>query len=281
VTTGIRCHGDSLRPESWLAAATLAVLGCSESPTPTPVCDGSDELVLRVQSIVSAEALEPGEPVLYDNGAGYLFVNGACEYYVEWTGPFGDARAGVLSPDQELALLEGLGAAQVAASPGEYAGDVFDGSTFRLQVGADVVTCTGGCQGGDVPAWLASARAFSSEQLSQLADDADSPDLPQRVVVVEHTAGPLDPLFSWPAPDLDPATIAVDDRSPSATSFGGGVLVDGASGAALRDLRRTLAALPYPPTGAYVWHTRDAQPPEYSVYIRDAIPWEDARGLVP
>jgi hypothetical protein len=272
-----------LRNEPWLAAATLWALGCSESPTPTPtpVCDGSDELVLRVQSIVSAEALEPGEPVLYDNGAGYLFVNGACEYYVEWTGRFGDVRSGVLSPDQELALLEGLGAAQVAASPGRYEGDVSDGSTFRVQVGADVVTCTSGCAGGDVPDWLSSARAFASEHLSQLADNSDTPDLSQRVVVVQHTAGPLDPLFQWPAPDLDPATIAVDESSPAATSFGDGVLVDGASGAALRDLRRTLAALPYPPTAAYVWHTRDAQPPEYRVYIRDAIPWEDARGLVP
>ena len=72
-------------------------------------------------------------------------------------------------------------------------------------------------------------------------------------------------------------TIAL---TPAQASGGGlGTLVTGADGDALQDLRHQVRDAQFPPAAAYV-SVDAASPPMYAVFLRDALPWEDARGIV-
>jgi hypothetical protein len=265
-----------------LAALCVVLLAAScngDDFGPAPeICDGSSNVRVGVQALVSLDRLGGGEQVLHDNGSAFFFMNGMCEYYLRWGGRFADVRTGTL--DDPTAIAEGLQLAGVSARPGTYSGNVTDGATIKLFFDEDVVLCAGNCEGGSVPGWLTSMMSFTDQEFPDLYASSTAPDLPQQIVVVAHETGPLQPLLQWPAA-LDPASVAISEAEALELGFGDGTRISGTDGDALRALRRQLAGFVSVPVAGYIWYTREEQPPEYRLYLRDSIPWEDDRGLVP
>src|SRR5687768_11473309 len=50
-----------------------------------PICTGGDDLRLAFRVVTSADRVEPGQQVQYDNGASYLFLDASCRYFVMTT----------------------------------------------------------------------------------------------------------------------------------------------------------------------------------------------------
>ena len=75
-----------------------------------------------------------------------------------------------------------------------------------------------------------------------------------------------------------PDTIAVPAAQADATPA---TLVDDPTDAgALRTLRRAVRDAQFPPAAAYIT-TDAAQPPTFAAFLRDALPYEAADGIVP
>jgi hypothetical protein len=119
-----------------------------------------------------------------------------------------------------------------------------------------------------------------SEEFPEMYERSEPVQGGQRVVVVDHAGSAQRPLHQWPIPDLDPASIEISDEESYALPYGSGVLLEGDHADAMRDFRRLLNMQQSPDHAGYVWYTADQQPPEYRVYPRDVIPWEDERGLI-
>jgi hypothetical protein len=252
------------------ALALLVALTACGASGPT-VCDDSDDLRLAVR-YQPGGALVPGEHVLYDNGASFLFVDGRCTVHVKTGGGrWEDVRRGTAD---DATLVADLQLDQLAEHAGAYAGELADAATLRIGFEGAVLTCSGGCTGDDLPEWLIDLNAHAAALMTDLQEEATAATLAQRVLVVDQAVPPT-PAFLWPA-SFDPATIAVL-RDAAATAPA--TLVEGADGDALRTLRHDVRDAEFPPGAAYIT-TDDTQPPSYAAYLRDALPYEDAAGLV-
>jgi hypothetical protein len=132
-----------------------------------------------------------------------------------------------------------------------------------------------------VPEWLLDSVAYANAELPRLRDEAAATALPQRVIVVSHEQGPQRPLLQWPLSATPPETIALSELEATEVDFGDGVLIDGDDADGVRAVRETIAGFSPAAPAAFLWHSAEAQPPEYRMYMRDAIPWEDANGIIP
>lgn len=249
-------------------AALLPILAaCGSPPAELHVCDGSSDLRLAVR-FDAPGPFAPGEAILYDNGASFLFVDGACHYAVKTGARWEDTAVGTAD---DAYLIDRLSLDQLVS--GSYTGDIATAPTLHIAFEGAVIDCAAGCSGGDVPDEIAQldARAADLLQLSFATGALESH--PQRVEVVAEGVPPT-PSFTWPA-TLDPATIAL---APADAVGGTATLVTGADADALRDLRHQVRDTSPTPGAAYV--TVDTGPPQYAVFLRDALPWEDASGVV-
>jgi hypothetical protein len=247
--------------------ALLALAACGNPPAETHVCDGSSDLRLAVR-FDAPGPFAPGEAILYDNGASFLFVDGTCDYAVKTGARWEDIAVGTAD---DATLIDRLRLDQLVSA--SYTGDLADGPTFHLAFEGAVIDCAGGCSGGDVPDEIAQLDARAADLLQASYAGGSLEAHPQRVEVVAEGVPPT-PSFLWPA-SLDPATIAL---APADAIAGTATLVTGADAAALRDLRHQVRDTSPTPGAAFV--TVDTGPPQYAVFLRDALPWEDASGLV-
>jgi hypothetical protein len=257
-----------------MRGASALVLGCGlaacGAPATTTVCDDSDavRLAVRYQPVT---ALAPGEHVLYDNGASFLFVDGACTYHVKTGSRWDDVVRGTAD---DATLVDELELDQLAGRAGTFTGDLPAAPTLRIAFEGAAITCAAGCSGGDVPDWLHALNTHAAALLTDLHAAGFTQTIAQRVLVVAEPV-PATPAFVWPA-SFDPATISVvpDDADTAPAT-----LVDGDDADALRALRRAVRDAQFPPAAAYVT-TDETQPPSYAAFVRDALPHEDADGIV-
>jgi hypothetical protein len=254
-----------------LVAFVLALAACG-GPAPAPsVCDGGAgaRLVLRYDL---PGPFAPGEHVLYDNGATFLFVGGQCTYHVKTGGRWEDVQRG---DTDDATLVDALELEELPARAGGYTGDLDGAPTMHLAFAGDVVDCAAGCMGGDVPDDIAQLAARGANLLSALDTQGFTQSISQRILVVAEAVPPT-PAFTWPLA-ADPSALAVsatDAETAPAT------LVTGADADLLRALRRDVRDAQFPPAAAYI--TTDAtMPPIYAAFLRDALPFEDADGIVP
>jgi hypothetical protein len=257
------------------ALALLGLAGCADEPPPV-VCDGSSTIRLAVQ-VLGGGTIEGGESVLHENGTASFFLDGRCEYYVRWGDNLrSDVRTGVLLDTDRLA--RGLQLAAIEDHEGGYSGDWLDGSGPRISFDGHAVSCGSGCEGGNVPGWLEDVNDFVHDEFPAIYEASAAPDLPQRLVLVDQEGQVGRGSFPWPAA-VDPATLAITELEASTLGFGESTLAVGADGSALRELRRFVGDGGAP--SIYIAPTQDQQPPDYRLYVRDSIPWEDENGLVP
>jgi hypothetical protein len=262
-----------------LSLVLLATVGCSDAPAPEPLCDPSDTAATRIALEQRTPRAEPGEALLYDNGATYVFVDRQCNYWASnpsrvWE----ETHAGVL--DSETAAR--LGAQlhvnawdELGGTWNDPAGGWADAPTLIFDNAATAVVCADFCDASSVPDEVKAMRDALSDVAQELWDRGTAAPSRLRVVALPMDASVGGPFVDWPL------ARPISDFVRTSGGFGQGVLEDdGASVQALKALRRSFLDGEH---GAFVWGMLPVKSggAYYGLYVRDALPFEDARGLVP
>lgn len=265
-----------------LVPLVVGAIGCQgDQETPKPLCDPMDATAGRV-ALENADGglLPPGLAMLYDNGAAYLFVDGQCHYWAnDPSQPWEETRTGVLDADTAAQLGASLhfGAWDDLRGTWENPGSIVaDGPTLIFDNAQHAVVCVSRCEGPTIPTAVTEMSDELVDDVQGLWDRGAAADSALRVLAVASDPGPGIPYVDWPL-----ARPISDFTSTSPAPFGQGILEDDpASVQALKDLRRSFLRGDH---GAFVWNMLPVTSggADYQLYVRDALPFEDAHGLVP
>ncbi len=192
------------------AVCDCAVFGCSSDDS-RRVCDGSAGIRLAIAYDGQVARREVFSPVLYELGAPFLYVDGACNYWVSasWTSTdsFSGWRAihtGKLSADQEQALADSMHYADMASFVRQcpQTTTIADETLLHLYDGQLVAGCW-----PDAPV-LQSAQALWHDLGQKLYAAATAVQGSLRVEV----GGPgIYGLFPEPPPHVWPLSTPIDD----------------------------------------------------------------------
>jgi hypothetical protein len=265
--------------------ATGAVCACSSTSAATSephvLCDGTDELALAILLDGQLGRRPSHSGVLYELGQPFLYVNGACHYWVsswnsddalqEWrpwlTGELDDAERHMLSELVTPSKLDALLPSCRRSPSGDQPSVGFANSMRSLW-------CTN--QDGLVGETWNNAAEIARTLHERGTETSDG----IRVLVGTDGTGPVTnvPPYAWPlAQPID--DFVGDSTDPAKMGSGGSFLVtDHASTAALRSLRNDFL--------------RDQELQKggrepgiqieggYTVYLREAFALNDQQGLV-
>jgi len=268
------------------ALVVLLTAGCLGPASAPLACDGSSEEVAFAYQVFNA-SLEPGAVVMEENGGEHLFIDGACRYWAYYQRPgtlrWTEVRSGVLTGELLSEVNASLISRRWTDVDGERAADP-RGLTHPGYV--DVWTpdgsarCGGRCDGGSSE--LRSIVESSRDLTRRLHDAGErfTPDAMRAIVI------PFDPppgafhVSEWtgPTPLSALATSAVD-AATTALRRGGHVRVSGDDAAAMAELRETYRSGTFD-SFSYQFLPLSSDGSLHRVYARDALPFEDDRGLV-
>jgi hypothetical protein len=247
---------------------------------PAGLCDGSARMRLRFATLARNERELPGSIVRVENGFPSLLLDASCNYYMSggWAEP-GDALGrdrGVRRGKLDGADLEALGRELPLGrldrlSDCSDAAEMIDGSPRTIADGSGTASCAG--RGASFDAawnWIASRAAKLWAASAPMSGDVWL-----SAVVVKD--GDDSPAFEWPLAEPLRSFII-----PENALFESGVSrrVSGPEAQALRRLREDyLSARTKAPAGFYDGQKMSNGGLSAVVYLRDALPYEDERGL--
>lgn len=269
-----------------LVLATLlgcCVVGCAPGTTPTPfLCMGSDGGSLLVQSGGSGQA-EPGSQVVNENGAMFYVLDGACRYFAK--GPEGgEARTGTLRPEEASSLEADLALGRWGNLSGSYYSSECDGDWVLYRYGGSRLSVSPICSGRDTAQPIEFIWQRIMRQVSNAFEAGAPMDGDVRYVLVGNEEFPLGsdclrnaPL--WPL-SSDPTSIALTWEQSSNLERGQGRVASGEDASRLRELMRLRRSgeIGVLHTGEFI-PVHDAMGVYFKLYVRDAVPLEDANGL--
>jgi hypothetical protein len=271
-----------------LGLVVLVVGGCgSEAPAPpeVPLCDGSDGLTLTIFA-QGQPARDPiGGGVRVENGFPSFAVDGQCSYYMSggWYGAGSGRQArdegwrrGMV--DSELRrTLESLAGAADLESVNECSPIVggFDVPAVVLANTRSAVVCTGRGRGSMV---------FEAIQARAAALWMRGQPLDQDLHIVAVEGGIVDggqPVYDWPS-RLALRDYLQDQNELFIEPVGRSRRVAAADARELRDIReRFLRDIGRTSAGSIGGIQMTDGEITAAVFLRDALPYEDARGLWP
>lgn len=258
---------------------------CDSEPSepPRPLCDPLQPTSGRVavEQRAPVGRLAQGQAVMFDNGGLYLFVDGRCNYWVSNPSErWAETRTGVLDAASALELGERLHFNAWDDLGGVWSdptGGVFDAPVLVFDDSKNAVVCVELCGAPDVPAAVKAMRDDYAIVEQELWDRGEPVVSGVRAIAVASEPGPGIPFVDWPLS----RPISDFVRTVPSIEFGEGTLEDDpVSARALKELRASFVRGDH---GAFVW---DMLPVSfdgayYRLYLRDALPFEDERGLVP
>lgn len=246
-----------------------------------PLCDGQQHLRLWVL-VETGGQQAPGSRVRSENGSPVITIDGTCSYWVGggWSEdalrPDRPFHTGKLDNADVTAIEDALPLSNIAAladCPGT-PGGLSDYDTREIRTEATTVTCP-----GTVGARFDAAWSTVQNIANRLWENGAPMDGAIHVSAVGASAGAPRPTYAWPiASPLSSFVLADADRNKIGVSL---LVSDADSARQLRALRDQYLA------------DKTAQPGLYGnglnatdqiatavVYMRDAIPYEDAQGLL-
>jgi hypothetical protein len=281
-------HGASANAALALGPAVLAIAGCgSEAPAApeVPLCDGTDALTLNVFAQGQPGRGVVGNGVRVENGFPSFAVDGQCRYFMSggWSGAGSERQAsdegwrrGMV--DSELRrTLEGLaGAADLESEdPCRPLVGAFDVPPVVLANTRSAVICAGPGRGSMV------FQAIQ-ERAPALWMRGQPMDQDLHVVAVEGlTPDGEQPLYDWPS------ALALRDYLQDQTALyvepvGTSRRVAAADAGPLREIReRFLRDQQRISVGTVGGIQMTDGEISAAVFLRDALPYEDERGLWP
>jgi len=294
------------RTPVWVVLVSVTVLaGCGESTSSTAggggaagagtdaadgastyqLCDGSSELRLGYQ-VLGGGQMTLGTPLLTQNGAFYLFIDGTCRYWA--FGPKGTVdwwqatSTGVLSPEQVESLSADL---DLASWSDRHEVDGWcDAPTVFLWRKGALLIWSHNCNAPDPPAQIIpDLNDKVHTWLDELWTKGSAVDTPVRFAAIAIPPSLDDPSRPTATLSIDLAPIALsypqgyqlEQSTPALLVSEQGVLAE------LRKERESLIAGKYLlfDGDAHVLPVRQDGVP-YFVYFRDTIPPEDPNGLI-
>lgn len=261
--------------------AALAV-GCTTEDT-APVdepraflCDGSQDL--RLAWFLSNAGGLLRTPFQIELGFSYLYVRGDCQYWVLTAGL--ESHHGVLDDEQETALAELVryedwdGLTQIWPDPGwdDVPLMVVDDGHGEFSIG-----CLGECPVAPEP--VQDMRAAYRDELERMWDAGEPSMGPMRLLAAQVPDGDSpDSMFVVPwTVDLDLATVAVEMQDMEEVGMSA-LIDDPLTLAQLYEFRDEHVDALEQFTDFYV----EVEPGViYELYLRDAVPFEGADGLIP
>lgn len=262
-----------------LAAASLA--GCAmgdpidEAATPV-ICDGSSDIRLAVTT-GGGGPVPSGMAMLAENGYESLLVDGSCQTWISrYNRP---VRTRVLSNEREQTLAAALRLGQWNRFGGTHMGGCADASGISLRFGAQSIR--GSACGLPPSDPLSILTTAFEQQIQDLAADATDLAGDVRYLVLRESTpaiGDNRPAVAWPLEVSVASVVFPDSLGPYVR--GDSQLATGEDASRLRSIRTTV-------TGAGSGPAYDFTPVAgaggvvYDLYLRDALPQEDADGLLP
>lgn len=266
-----------------LAVAGLLASAACDSDTslpPMPLCDPMD----ATAGLVAAMSKPPagrlgGAAVIYDNGA-YLFVDARCNYWVNNPSQiWAEARTGVLDADSARQYGERLhfnAWHELSGAWSDSRGGVFDAPLYIFDHANHAVLCVDLCGSADVPVTVRAMRDALPTVAEELWDRGTPVVSGIRAIAVAAYPGPGIPFMDWPL--MRPIADFVRTGN---IGFGQGTLEDDmASAQVLKELRASFLRGDH---GAFTWNMLPvkADGAYYGLHLRDTLPFEDERGIVP
>ncbi len=259
------------------------------------LCDGSDALRLIATRTLNGGMLAPGSGVAFENGTSFLLVRGDCRFWV-YSGIFQPTRSGELTAAQRDRLIDALRLDRWADYMGDYTrGPAFDYPNQFVAFGVDAIDapCSASKSGGrgcirlssggtDTTANVAWLEPSLRQQITQLEAEGTPVSGAIRYVLAEQRSNGSS---AWSRPAMwplgDPATVALTEIDAMAYRAGESTLATGADAEALRSIwsrylsgevgDRTMYEIIPVVSGSATYH----------LFVRDSLPLEDARGLLP
>jgi hypothetical protein len=218
--------------------------------------------------------------VQYDNGAYYLFVDGQCNYWVSnpsqvWE----ETRVGVIDVETAARLGESLHISIWSDLKGTWSdprGGVYDAPVLIFDDASRAVVCAKLCDAPGVPAAVKEMRDAFPGIAHELWDRGTPIVSSIRAIAVAGEPAPAVPFVEWPL-----ARPITDFLRTGNIGFGEGTLEDNVTSVqALKDLRESFVRGDH---GAFVWNILPVKSggSYYQLFVRDALPFEDAQGIVP
>jgi hypothetical protein len=220
-----------------------------------------------------------GQAVQFDNGAPFVFIDGQCNYWASGPNIWDETRTGVLDAETaaELGARLHFGAwPELAAFWTDPRPGIFDTPDLIFDDSKRAVICNRLCDHPDVPGAVKAMRDELHVVARELWDRGHDVDLGVRAIAIPYEEFQGIPFVDWPV-----ARPISDFVRTGIVDVGEGVLEnDPPSAQALKELRASFVRgdhgalgwnmLPIKSDGAY-----------YQLYLRDVLPFEDERGLVP
>ncbi|MBS2024068.1 MAG: hypothetical protein JST92_16825 [Deltaproteobacteria bacterium] len=221
--------------------------------------------------------------VMWDNGSTFLYLDGACHYWVQGGVAWDGVRTGTLTGSEQDDLKASIQWSSWAGAYGNRwpAVDTVDDAAdlYFTKQGSFVVSSV--CDRTSAPATLKVLCSAWTSQVSALWQRGVPLEAEVWTVLVRMDSGtyPSIPHASWPL-SVPLATLSINVDAASNLGYGEGVHFLGSDAKALRSLRtmyqdgnyRTQGVLGLPVDGE-----KDAVD---LLFLRDALPFEDSRGLV-
>lgn len=256
-------------------ATGLAACGVVEDAD-RRICDGSGDVRLGLQGM--GGFVGPFEGLEVENGSWFLFVDGACHY---WVKPHGGAevRSGVLDAAAEASLADRIAYRKWASIDGDWSSPTppSDAGSREFWDGVHHASCRGLCEANGTPEPLQQLdAALGDGLLTGLWDRAlpyEGPAL--RLVLMEASDVTGSSLFDWPL-ESDPSPYLRD--GDLSLPYGVSGRVEGDDAATLRALRRDAVAQGKTYEGAVAIRIDEAR--VAWMQLREALPFEAGNGLV-
>ena len=281
-----RCRNGAASAALSLGAMAIAVGGCGAAEAPrVPLCDGSEGLTLRVFVAGPPGREGRGGAVRIENGFPSFAVDGQCRYYIGggWGATLQDQgrdqgwREGVLDAELRESLEQTAGYEDLQEINDCGANDVDDTSHLIVANSRSSLRCSGE-QGKRVTAifQLVEGHARKLRETGHPREGA------MHVVAgsSEYFPGPY-PVYPWPT-GLILRDYFNDEATNSDFAIGYSKLASGTDASQLRSAREAYLIDTAPGTSVAYYGSGipmtdgelDAQ-----VFLRDALPYENARGL--
>ena len=258
----------------------------AQSEGGSAICPGGEGIsftYIRIPTRLDSTA--PGSQVVWENGMTFLYIDRECRYWV-----FGlsaseveETRTGTLPVEDAQKLAQDLRYSDWASLRGLYepATSVFGDTPDAFSNGTDVIACFSKCSWNGAPSQIRVLYERIDSWLTKLYSQGQEMTGWVRMAVVDETDG--NPTWDYgtaPWPLADSITsyarpVAILDRGTSTR-------VDQPEADLLRDLRRRqrLGEFSPPFAGGFI-PIRGENGHLYGLFLRDGLPFEDEKGLVP